>query len=266
MSAYDRRFGVEIEFGLEKYPNGAYSPNMTAAVKETQDFFAAAGNWTPGWRFEADGSGVEAITPILQGKAGFAELERAYDLIVSNGGYVTIADGLHVHHDAPEFVAKPELCRALARNWARNRKVIYGMVAPWRRESPMCHPVDENVGIGGDPMGRGYYDLTFGKLPSLGTIEVRLHEGTLDFQAARAWIMFVQKMIHRAVTQKTALATRTEREALLEAIKIPDDVRQKLAEKEARKHLSSRFQGEWKGLQANGYRADHEQGPKSGDY
>lgn len=242
-----RRFGVEIECGLPhgydkavELFDGAYDPD------EEDDY----GRWTVG----EDGTMVEIRTPILQGPEGFETLRWAMDLIKSEGGYVTAADGLHVHHDAPEFASNPEACLRLVDSWRNNQALIHGMVAPRRSGSGAC-PSWSNTfyeslrgwaASGG--AGRLYAtrnDLNLSVLRNYGSVEIRLHEGTLDADVAIAWIMFGQRFIHEVAQNLDPLANAETDENLLVNIQLSDEAKAVLAAKKANGHITdaSRYRG-----------------------
>lgn len=89
---FDRRFGVEIEHGN---PAGW----LEVGKKVRRKF--------PRWdNTGSDGSGVEVRSPILRGQSGLDELGEVMEFLTEIGGYVSQSDGMHVHHDARDFVPR----------------------------------------------------------------------------------------------------------------------------------------------------------------
>lgn len=168
--------------------------------------------WTE--NIHPDGSGVEIPSPILHGIAGLYELREVMGLLKRNGFYTSEQDGMHVHHDAPEFRENPELTARLVELWEENLPIIDRFVAPERRGG--YHWACSSYAASEDNWrkfkeSKSLEDLHRDKFRSLnviplrwhGTIEFRLHEGTLDFNKAAAWIKFGQGLLDRAVRSKT---------------------------------------------------------------
>ena len=223
---HQRKFGVEIECGLE------------GGLPKAKALFTPANGFSPGWTYKADGSGVEACTPILQGAKGFGELKRAYDILNVNGAYVTEADGMHVHLDAPEFRGNGALTAFLLESWLNNRTQILQMVSKRRRNSSMCKPwtkaiiADIKAGTADVGYHSGEYrDLRYRSI--IGTFEVRLHEGILDFVQARAWIMFLQRFFYKVAQDGKNLPPLKNDDALFEALRLNEATARVLKDKAA---------------------------------
>jgi hypothetical protein len=216
----DRKFGIEIEHGH----NGSYT--------EARGVLQEAGNRgdiNPYWgsHCTSDGTLIEARSPILQGNAGFKELKRVFQIITESGGYVTDLDGMHVHHDAPEYVADIKLVKQLVKSWVANRQLVAKFVSSDRNGNGAC-PAWSSYSVtrfdAVDNLRRidGYWgrnDLNISALTEHGTIELRLHEGTLDFAQAEAWIRFGQAFLNKVVTLKKPLKTADTHAELLRRIR-----------------------------------------------
>lgn len=234
--AHDRGFGVEIECGHDR--GEGY---IRQAMSRTG--FDLGGNYTQGgYSVGYDGSGVEVRTPILRGKEGFRELKRVFKFLNDEGCYITIRDGMHVHHDAPELKTTPALCLKLVQSFMENRAPIVEMVAPrrrnigpyanwtianqrtleaWVRENteqpnPFYRPnsrfPNERVPVMAATQNMptfGRCDLNTDAIREHGSVEWRLHEGCLNYDHAVAWIMFAQKFMHRVIYGKTPVRART---------------------------------------------------------
>jgi len=194
----DRRFGVEIEFDS----NGLGTSGVTRLLRETFDRHNLR-RWYFRDRLYYDGSELELATPILRGANGFKQLEVVMDTLQNAGCYVTGDDGLHIHHDAPEFTHNIENCIRLVKSWNANRHIICQFVDSERVEYWACpkwtdediQQLEEDKEI---PMWERN-DLNLNSLNKHGSIEIRLHEGTLDFEEARSWILFGQRFIDRVL-------------------------------------------------------------------
>lgn len=199
----NRTFGVEIECGI-----GARWQFSHGDI-ERRLYTAGLGDWM----VDRDGTEHEIRTPILQGVKGLNTLKKAMGLIVNLGGYVTHLDGMHVHHGAPEFINNLPAIQRLVNNWYDSQDVIEQMVAPRRRTGGPSHrncPHWDSYLVGQINEGRPYggdtrHSLNIRALARHQTIEIRLHEGTLDFDEAKAWILFGQKFIENALKGHTQI-------------------------------------------------------------
>ena len=166
-----------------------------------------------------DGSGVEIPSPVLRGPQGLRELRSVMQLLSDNGFRAGSADGLHVHHDAPEFTDEGLLAH-LVELWEDNFEHITRFVDPARRGTSWASPRNGNDGRYYSAYGKDWETFKQTKklenLPSWRTcalnitpitnryrghepnIEIRLHEGTLDFRKAAAWIHFGQAFLWAA--------------------------------------------------------------------
>ena len=135
---YSRRFGVEIECG---FPTGVMG--VAKLFRFKQDEYGRIRPRADGWKLGADGSGAELKTPPLKGEKGIAKVREAMERLKNAGGYVTSRDGMHIHHDAPEFVANPKLAVQLARSWMNNIGEIREMVHASRWSSNHCPRWDD---------------------------------------------------------------------------------------------------------------------------
>jgi putative amidoligase enzyme len=214
----DRAFGVEIECGYAGGVDGA------------EQLLRAEGFLARHWSVGRDGSGVEVRTPKLRGKDGFHILRHVMDCLRDNGAYVTRADGMHVHHDAPEFVRDPENVQKLARSWVNNQPTIRKLVAEHRFVSPACpawtednlNRLEENGHLG--PRG----GLNLRALREHKSIEIRLHEGSLDPDRAIAWVEFGQKFIESVLGRKRPIVCPDDEDILFSRIKATKTTQQVL--------------------------------------
>lgn len=226
-----RRFGVEIECGHRQY-----------SCYTMADLLSDGGfdEWTD---VDYDGSGIEIRSPILQGREGFRELERVFSFLNGLNCYVSSADGMHIHHDAPEFLlpnGKDNLIR-LVESWGSNQDLIDRFVAPRRRDSHACPKQWDNPreieSLKKELEGEidYYYDedrergaLNVNALVDHGTIEIRQHEGTLDFEQAKAWIEFGQYFLDNVAKRKRPIACPETTTILLNRLRVPKATKEKL--------------------------------------
>ncbi len=214
----ERRFGVEIELGM---PYGVGPSQTKALIKETPGLE----HWAEGY-IHSDGTGVEIPSPILQGRKGLNELRMMMKLLTDNGGYVTGQDGLHVHHDAPDYLNNGDAVERLIETWSENQTNVDLLVHASRVNHWACsrnwhkssvenfkrQRAHNNRSRGFGYWGRGA--LNIDSLNEHGSIEFRQHEGTLDFATAAAWIRFGQAFLDSVIARKRVLTCKTPDELL----------------------------------------------------
>lgn len=165
-------------------------------------------HWT--YAIHSDGSGVEIPSPVLQGREGLDELRRVMHLLDQNGFYAGEADGLHVHHGAEEWAEDNGLLAHTIELWEENLPLIHKFVARDRAHSMYCEP-HKDGGLyrenrwaefkrtkNTDHLRDKFKALNIAHLSSLGTLEFRLHQGTLNFDKAASWISFGQNFLEFA--------------------------------------------------------------------
>lgn len=197
--------------------------------------------WTE--EIHPDGSGVEIPSPILRGREGLRELQQVMELLSSNGFYVTQSDGMHVHHDAPEWVEDDSLVAHTLEMWEENLPLIHKFVAPNRATSSMCRSYKnasyaweleqwENFKQTKDIslLREKFRALNIGKLDYTGSLEIRLHEGTLDFQKAAAWIRFGQAFLNFSLKtyKRGEIVVCNSRTDLLNSTRVSSTTRRRL--------------------------------------
>jgi len=239
--AYLRRFGVEIECGM---PNGLDDAAAVFGFPSDEYGYPEYENGD-GWTLHDDGSGVELGTPILKGETGHEKIKWAMKRLKDNGAFVTDYDGLHVHHDAPEFVENPSLCVPLVESWMNNQDAIREFVSPRRHDRMACPGWNEMQWDallkwieGGEQLYLNRSDLNLLSLREHGSIEIRLLEGTLDAEVVIAWIQFGQRLIHDVVQNAKPITKVTTGEDLLGKIKLTAEARTILLAKKAANHYT----------------------------
>lgn len=250
MGMRSRRFGIEIECNFQHADGpGNYLGDQRQRERAVSlmSGLISRGFIGAGWVDDVgfDGSGIEVRSPILGGKRGFQELEAVMTTFTENGGEATDADGMHIHHDSPEYVHSVELCARIVKSWKANEEFIESFVHPSRHNSWACprdwsDPMIEMLegkrsryygdttdrdGRVISPCSRGALNLS--SLREHGSIEIRLHQGTLDYSEAAAWIRFGQAFIDAVAKRKTPMRKVTGNAQLLKSIriaKVPYDV------------------------------------------
>lgn len=225
----NRAFGVEIECYA---PTGEYDVygERSDGVSYTIDILYNAGFGDWAGLVAHDESlfdlGTEVKSPVLFGKPGFAELKKVVDLLNANRYYTDNDCGLHVHLNAPEFIDNPKLIIKTAKSWMKNQELINNMVDDTRIGNNHCEPweesdleelqrfVDEELGLDGTLRGA----INFGSLPYHETVEIRQHEGTLNYEEIESWVKFCQAFID-SMAGKEVRKISTE-ELLLKRLKV----------------------------------------------
>lgn len=242
----ERRFGLEIECGID----GDESEVMCTLEREI------GGEW----ELDYDGTEYEIRTPAFQGEAGFASLEQAYHIIREGGGYVTSEDGGHVHLEALDFVGDAAKVATLIRSWVNLEPAIEKIVAPYRRgnygscpkvwnkdraKARYLRSLDGYVGRGNLNINNIAYTLKEGnKLDRFDedgnhcrcgcepmTIELRLHEGTLNYEQMRAWIQMGQALLDKVSTTGLTIRACARPDALVRRLDLDDEAGAVLIEK-----------------------------------
>jgi Putative amidoligase enzyme len=223
----ERRFGVEIECG---YAGGV--PDLANKLRI---------NKIPHQDVGHDGTCAEVRTRPLKGKQGFRSLKKLMEYLQSVGCYITTADGQHIHIEARDYAESADLRARLIESYAANRDHIVKFVDPYRRSYGSCtnlwavnkKPHKERLdGVKkGEFYGRGDVNLSNLDLSdpySHGTIEIRLHEGTLDFEKTQAWISFWIEFLDRVKGSRKPLKEYKTPDTLFQGVKVDPVVRAKL--------------------------------------
>ena len=255
----NRAFGVEIEC-LSPY-SGAYyddedycceecsggdSVNQTQILLENNGFDAWAELTTDDCSLPYNG--VEIKSPPLVGVEGFKELKKVFTLLNNNGFDVDESCGMHVHHDAPDFLEDFSLIERLVKSWMENQEVIDTMVDPYRVNNDHCEPWEEydyNEIVSKQSWNYGPRGaLNISSLEYHGTIEIRQHEGTLNYEEAESWIKFGQSFIDSVRGRKNPIPKLSDEELLLKRIKVAKNASKFLstkAKRNKRRPVSSRY-------------------------
>lgn len=206
-----RKFGVEMEL---IFPSNVGRDRLNGAL-------AAAG--VGSWRCKTDGSlsagagkvGWEVVSPILRGQDGIDQIEKVCRVVQELGATINRSCGLHVHHDVAD--ADVTDLKNVGTGWVNNQSLIDGLVSASRREggSYYCRPL---TGSDMAVINRArtleemqhvrvdrYRTLNFKAYGRFGTLEVRQHQGTMNFEKIRTWIMLGKAIIDTAIVDGNAM-------------------------------------------------------------
>jgi hypothetical protein len=215
-----RSFGVEIEFiGTDRQAvcDAIERRGVNASVESYNHRDSRMH-----WKITTDAScGNEIVSPVLVGQAGFDQLQKVCEALHECGARITTACGLHVHHGARDIPA--EAIARFVKLYARYEGVIDMLTSPSRRNdnNSYCHSLTNYFayeekyddldnraarGLSVLPsfMGTRYTKVNLEALLQHGTVEVRHHQGTLDFQKIKAWVVFTQALLNHAVDGRVA--------------------------------------------------------------
>jgi len=234
-----RRFGIELEFSVpygsgdpdpdecdcalcrENYGRercGQLSAESIASELNAAGVPCTAPGYThavyPGtWKIVPDGSlenGWELVSPPMQWDAANVQVRTACAVLKDLGCRATSDCGLHVHHDVGDMTTRT--AAMLARNWQACQSATERLVerdrlySEWCRRTPrsitnaQCDiaedlPLSEFLYIDGER----YRQLNWTCWNSYGTVEVRMHESTLDADAILAWVAYSQSIVEASM-------------------------------------------------------------------
>ena len=242
-----RRFGVEIE------TVGASRESLASAISAVVGYHVPVlgyhGNtcgccgrtYTAAeklsiWKVERDGSlrhrssgnrnTGEVVSPILEGKAGFDQLENVVKAIHSVGATTNRSTGLHVHVEAADLTGE-EVARVVE-FYSNNQATIDNMVSLSRRNNSYCRKYStynlnamKNAAQTNKEALRGFANkytvVNISPLFSYGTIEFRQHQGSVNAKKISSWVKFVSGIINGA-QMVTDLDTSVELTSMLDVM------------------------------------------------
>lgn len=191
----ERCYGIEIEvqYGYE----ASAANNTVFASKEDGSLY---------------NQGVEFCSPILQGDAGLSELANILQICNDNGAEVDNECGLHVHIDLRDF-NKQEFVR-LFYILRKVESVTRLLVTEERNSNHFCSAslsqvrtddrrgFDERIMDYCESMQR-YSAYNFSAYYDHGTVEIRLHHGTLNYEEIRNWVLLHLSIVDFAKNNDT---------------------------------------------------------------
>jgi hypothetical protein len=172
------------------------------------------------WTAVHDGSvrGAEVVSPILN-DARLNEASTVARLLLGAGASVDRTTGFHVHLGFDSFGESfDERLNTLANfyiNWHTAHETIGTLVAPSRLNNRFCKVrtiaeatvTAERIRGGHIGIGDRYVSLNLESFDRHGTIEVRLHQGTLNGRKAVAWAEFIAGLVDYSRANNTLGAT-----------------------------------------------------------
>lgn len=218
-----RKFGVEIEYIGDSY-SVAREMNARGVTCNVEGYSHSVRR---SWKIVTDASvsgGYELVSPPLSGQDGLDQLQKACEALSAAGARVNRACGLHVHHDVRDLDAAG--FGRLASGWSRNQVRTDRLVAASRRNSNWAQPLAAHEvrhiaslrSLEDDVVRRHfssysinrYRSLNVSCFPRYGTVEIRQHQGTLNFKKISAWIAYGQAFIAAAVAGEIEAAATVD--------------------------------------------------------
>lgn len=178
---------------------------------------------------------AEIITPKLYGEEGLEEIRQKLNTLLQeydNHLSVNFTCGLHVHHDmnhlfelnkkTNQYEIPSELEQMIKEELAKIQESLYSLCAPHRRNNMYCprfevtskvknptlkstSDTEENI-----PRPRPGFNLGTG----YGTLEYRMHEGTLDVEQIINWVKITHhlfdQIVHKVLVMKNQAVGQLE--------------------------------------------------------
>lgn len=179
------------------------------------------------WKIERDGSlgGVgygadsttgEVVSPVLTGQKGLDLLKVVMKTVKMAGGTINTRCGLHVHIGVRDLDTNG--LKRLVSSWKVHEDQFLSLIPAGRRRNQYCRPWNRRISLAtamdfvSNPTRNGwvkYTSLNLSPLPRLGTVEVRLHGGTLNGTKAETWIQLLLGFVD-AMTDRPDQVTEIE--------------------------------------------------------
>lgn len=211
----NRQFGVEIEFVADAHQLSQLLIKARAAglAIEQEGYNHNTRNH---WKIVSDAScGWELVSPILKGRQGLEDLEKACQALNAVGVQVNKSCGLHVHHDTNGMNVNQ--LKNIFIIYAKLEKTFDSLVPASRRDNRYCRSLIasdytnrtveqyierisslKNVSQMESFLSDRYRKVNFQSYLKYGTVEFRQHAGTTDFTKMYNWILLTQQVVERA--------------------------------------------------------------------
>ncbi len=210
------KFGVEIEFFGANYVT--VIEKLRAAGIAVADFSGYTHKVIAQWKVTTDSSvtmdgtglyrGLELVSPILYGDEGLDELAKVYEVLNSCGAKVDKTCGTHVHFDISDFTVQD--CKNFLNLYYNYQGIINYLVPPSRRRNEFCNPLKKadlekinqnwvrSIRDIAYVLSTRYTKVNLQSYVKYGTIEIRQHGGTTEFEKMEAWIVLMYQLLDSA--------------------------------------------------------------------
>lgn len=218
---FNRRFGIEIE---------GYGVNMRVLATKLQEAGIPTTvegynhNTRNHWKVITDGSlsgdnTFELVSPVLEGEAGLAQLEKVSEVLVALRVKINKTCGLHIHFDASamniqgwknlyknyiEFETAIDAFMPNSRR-ANNNTYCKSLTKGWSKTS-IFQSIDScaNVQAIARLYSSRYFKINAESYARHNTVEFRQHSGTIEFAKMKNWILFLDGLVKFSQSQVTA--------------------------------------------------------------
>jgi hypothetical protein len=138
--------------------------------------------------------GVEITSPPLKGKAGLEQLRKVCKILKELGAKSDDHCGLHVHHETDRATFKIE---KLSRFFFTHQKTLFDLIKHNRSHNGFCKPLEYAGYTNAHSAAREErrYALNFKPFAQRGTVEFRLHHGTVRFVDISNWVKLTQAIV-----------------------------------------------------------------------
>lgn len=223
LAGFAHKFGVEIEcFGVSRSVL-AQALNAAGVPTHSESYNHTTRNH---WKIVNDASvqgeaAMELVSPVLQGEAGLAQVEKVCQVLVRLGAKVNKTCGLHVHFDARtlsvnnwkslyknyitlegEFDAiMPDSRRANNNRFCRSLTFRNGSKESTFNAIDRATTVQQLSSL---VAGTRYVKLNAESFQRHGTVEFRQHSGTVEFEKIGNWIRICGALIDKSKTDSVS--------------------------------------------------------------
>lgn len=209
-------FGVELEVIMPRDNNGERGRANLSRVLTGVGVETAAESYNhhtrPHWKIVTDASigseNAELVSPVLTGRAGLDQLVLACRTLDEFGCRVNRSCGMHVHVGMrDQFGQRVGVFKEIIRTYNKYESIIDQLTAPSRRGvsggNGYCSTVPWSDRIANatnlDELRQGHSrresKVNLHAYWRHGTIEFRHHQGTVNGEKARNWVLFCLRLV-----------------------------------------------------------------------
>jgi hypothetical protein len=217
---FNRKFGIEIE---------GYGVSMNILARKLQEAGVNATvegynhNTRNHWKIVTDGSlsgdnTFEIVSPVLEGEAGLAELEKVSEVLVALRVKINKSCGLHIHFDASAMNIQG--WKNLYKNYIEFETTIDAFLPTSRRANNNSYCKSLTLGNSktetfakldrctmiqslANLYSSRYFKINAQSYARHNTVEFRQHSGTIEFAKMKNWILFLDGLVKFSQSQVT---------------------------------------------------------------
>lgn len=218
---FNRKFGIEIE---------GYGVSMQVLARKLQEAGVSTTvegynhNTRNHWKIVTDASisgenTFELVSPILEGEAGLADLEKVSEVLVALRVKINKTCGLHIHFDATDMNIQG--WKNLYKNYIEFEATIDAFMPNSRRANNNTYCKSLTLGFNKTETfakldrctmiqslvnlyNSRYFKINAQSYARHNTVEFRQHSGTIEFAKMKNWILFLDGLVKFSKSQVTA--------------------------------------------------------------